>query len=230
MCFLKSAYRGYYQVLYIFLTRNHYVVRHRNLFSCWLRDLCLGGFREGKWRRRRRSLKRMSDIHFPLRERGASGQSLSAVGGCVHTWQECGVFRASSRVCLVSFPLLHTAYLLKLATSCSRLLGFWLRFHRKKSMLNAVPPPPPPLPPRGSESASDPWRSSQSRSRWGFNAESERRWGGSHISQRATRVEASGSEQRSCSAFFFLYFFPPDSLTLPSSHVSSPWWEWMEGD
>lgn len=65
----------------------------------------------------------MSDIHFPLRERGASGQSLSAVGGCVHTWQECGVFRASSRVCLVSFPLLHTAYLLKLATSCSRILA-----------------------------------------------------------------------------------------------------------
>ena len=33
-------------------------------------------------------------------------------------------------------------------------------------------------------------------------------------------VESKG--QRSCSAFFFFVFLPPDSLTLPSSHVSSP--------
>ena len=74
-----------------------------------------------------------------------------------------------------------------------------------------------------SSSSSDPWRSLQSRSRWGFNAESEKEVRGVAYfpeSDQSGGFGVGAGGRRSCSAFFFLlllFFFP----TLPSPHVSS---------
>lgn len=57
----------------------------------------------------------MSDIHFPLRERGASGQSLSAVGGlCTHL---AGMWRFPSIIASLSgvFPPLAHSVLVKVS-------------------------------------------------------------------------------------------------------------------